>query len=148
MSVRTLGGPAKGIMGTAQFNLPNGTKIRIKHAIYKPDSDVNLISTFDLETSGFHHITTSEPKRLLHLFDENLSIVETCPADESRMYLTNIKPIQPMSFVAIANRITKSSESKAKLWHERLGHPGTSMFRKMLGNVRDLPITNFVIIYI
>ena len=58
----------------------------------------------------------------------------------SRLYFTYIKPVPYVAYKIIFQNL-----DKFQTWHDRLGHPGIDMMRKIIGNSvgHNLPTTRF-----
>jgi hypothetical protein len=62
--------------------------------------------------------------------EDKIKVIEKAPGTSSGLYYTKIKP--PHEYIAMQT-IFKNPES-FKIWHERLGHPGFTMMRKVINN--------------
>jgi hypothetical protein len=119
--------------GRATIVLPMGTQIVIEDALMYPDSTRTLLSYKDICRNGFHVETNSDNK------DEYLFItkhdryskrlLEKIPSLSSGLYYTYIKPVQHVTYKVIFQNL-----DVFKIWHDRLGHPGIGMMRKIIGN--------------
>jgi len=109
-----------------------GTQIVIEDALLYPDSTRTLISYRDIRKNGFHIETHEDNKEEYLLFTKDngygKQIFEKIPSLSSGLYYTYIKPIK--EFVALKT-IFRNPESY-RVWHDRLGHPGLGMMRKIL----------------
>lgn len=119
--------------GPALITLPQGTTLNIQSAIYAPNAKRNLISVKDIRANGFHiHTSTHKDNEVLHLVEKTnngMEIKETLFSYNSGFYITKIQ-----SFHSHTKDMALS-----ELWHDRLGHPGTSMFHRMMNGTRGLP---------
>lgn len=117
-------------MGRATVVLPHGTKIIINDALLYPESSRTLLSFKDIRANGYHVETKDENKLeflLITKLDGNRkTVVEKLPSLKSGLYYTHIKPEN----VALKT-IFKNPESY-RIWHDRLGHPGLGMMRRII----------------
>ncbi|WJZ90040.1 hypothetical protein VitviT2T_009216 [Vitis vinifera] len=65
-------------------------------------------------------------------------IMETLPAFSSGLYHTTIKPIE--SYVVVNQKF--NDPKVFVLWHDRLGHPGSSMMRRIIEHSHGHPLKN------
>jgi 5-methylthioribose kinase len=65
----------------------------------------------------------------LNMTDIHKRLLEKIPSLSSGLYYTYIKPIQHVSYKVIVQNL-----DVFKIWHDRLGHPGIGMMRKIVGN--------------
>ncbi|KAJ0881424.1 putative RNA-directed DNA polymerase [Helianthus annuus] len=97
-------------------------------------SQRNLISFKDVRLNGYHLETTSEGHdEYLHI--TNISsgkkhVLEKLPALASGLYYTKINAIESN---AVINKKFIDQENFI-IWHDRLGHPGSTMMRKIIEN--------------
>jgi len=147
-NIKTIGGRtsiARGA-GQAEVSLPNGTIIKIDHAIYAPMSSRNLLSYSDLRKNGFHICTSTDQDgcECLLLLDRDGRTVEKFLANERDLYTTYIDPTQNCN----ASFLVEDSEelpisaplNKFNLWHDRLGHPSSGTLRKMAYAIIGMPL--------
>ena len=133
-SVTTVTGSAKIIEGSGRANIsmPMGTQLEIVDALYSPKSQRNLLSFKDIRRNGYHIETMSEGSIKYLQITSNIqgskNILEKLLAFSTGLYYTTINTIEVN---AIVNQ--KSTEN-IKVWHDRLGHPGTIMMRKIITN--------------
>ena len=122
--------------------LPNGTIFHINDALYSSKSTRNFLSFKDICKNGYHIETMNEGnKESLYItsiiYGKNIS-VEKLLAFSSGLYYTTIKPIESY---AIMNQ--KFNDPKIfTLWHKRLGHPGSSMMRRIIEQSHGHPLKN------
>ena len=127
-NIHTIAGVAGLIEGHGQayILMPKGTRLEIKNALYSPSSKRSLLSFKDIRLNGFHLETWEEGnKEFLNIFSitqGNRTVLETVPAIATGLYYAKISMIE-------ANACENFT-----LWHNRLGHPGTSMMRKLIMN--------------
>ena len=69
-------------------------------------------------------------------------VVDELEVLPNQLYFINRKaPEIPMvSFAHNSNISSKVNTDKMDLSHDRLGHPGNTMIRRMINNVQDLPL--------
>ena len=129
----TIGGHDTVIVGSGQatFTLPNGTKLEIQEALLYPDSTRTLLSFKDIRVNGYH-IETHEDNAVESLLitqqkESGKGILEILSALSFGLYYTYIKPEQHLAYKIIFQNL-----DKFKIWHDRLGHPGVGMMRKII----------------
>ena len=128
--------------GKASFMLPNETQVFIKNALYSSKSRRNLLSFKDIRLNGFHIETTNENDNEYLLITSTISgkknILEKLHSISSGLYTMKIRAIESHNVM-----IPKIIDPKSfMLWHERLGHPGTSMMRRIIENSTGHPLKN------
>ncbi|CAL9031314.1 unnamed protein product, partial [Prunus brigantina] len=139
--VTTISGPADLIEGSgiAQVVLPNGTILSIQDALYSSNSRRNLLSFKDIRLNGYHVETKNEENmEYLCITSSNTQkhILEKLRALSSGLYYTTIQTIEAHSVMD-----QKSIDSNTfKLWHDRLGHPGSTMMRRIITNSKGHPL--------
>ena len=143
-NVQTISGPVDLIKGSerATIVLPNGTKFQINNALYSNKSNRNLLSFKDIRRNGYHietiHRDGNEYLLITCIIFGQKQILEQMASLSCGLYQTTIRPIESH---AIINQ--KFNDSKAFiLWHERLGHPGFSMMRRIVTNSNGHPLTS------
>jgi Reverse transcriptase (RNA-dependent DNA polymerase)/GAG-pre-integrase domain/Integrase core domain len=133
-NVNTVAGVSKLIEGSGKacVVLPKGTMIKMNDALYSSKTRRNLISFKDLRLCGFHVETTTENKEEYMCLTKNESgkkrVVEKMPAYSSGLYYTYISPIE----MNMASNQKVDDPVLYSLWHDRLGHPGTSMILRII----------------
>ena len=145
-NVMTITGSNKAIIGSgrATFTLRMGTTILIQNALLHPESTRTLISFKDIRSNNFHLKTIElDNKEYLLLTKSNgyeEQTLEKIPSFSSGLYFTYIKPVP-----YVAYKINFQNLDKFKTWHDRLGHPGIGMMRKIISNSvgLNLPIKRF-----
>ena len=128
-NVSTISGTTNLVEGSGRANitLPNGTRFHINDALYSNKSRRNLLSFKDIHINGYH-IETMNGDNVEHLYITSIIsgqklIMEKLSAFSSRLYHTTIKPIESYF---VMNQ--KFNDLKVfVLWHDRLGHPRSSM---------------------
>ena len=133
ITVHTISGPADLIegIGKAHFTLPNGTKFSINNALFSPNSKRNLLSFKDIYLQGFDtQSATEDGKKYMYITLEKSGkqkVLEKLPKLSSGLHHTYISAIE-------SHLVIKENSSDFTLWHDRLGHPGTTMMRKIIEN--------------
>lgn len=121
--------------GPATLVLPRGTLIHMKAAIYAPRATRNLLSFKDIRANALHIRTDIQNgSEVLHILKETqagMEILESLIAYPQGFYITR----------AHSFHTETSSNSITETWHRRLGHPGTSMFQKILKSTKGIPPT-------
>ena len=119
--------------GRAIITLPMGTQIVIENALLYPDSTRTLLSYRDIRKNGIHVETYEENKEEYLLLTKpteyGKQICEKIPTLESGLYYTYIKPIEHVAYKVIFQNV-----DAFQIWHDRLGHPGIGMMRKIITN--------------
>ena len=119
--------------GRAIITLPMGTQIVIEDALLYPDSTRTLLSFRDIRRNGIHVETREENKEEFLFLTKptgyGKQICEKIPTLDSGLYYTYIKPIKHVTYKVIFQNI-----DSFHTWHDRLGHPGIGMMRKITGN--------------
>jgi hypothetical protein len=110
-----------------------GMQVTIDNALLYPDSTHTLLSYRDISKNGLHVITHEENnEEFLHIIKKNgddNDILERIPSLPSGLYYIYIKPILHVAYKIILQNIDVFTA-----WHERLGHPGVGMMRKIIDN--------------
>ena len=126
----------------ATIVMPIGTKFQIDDALYSNKSNRNLLSFKDIHQNGYHIETINHNGNEYLLIIGQKQILEQLISSSYGLYQTTIRP--PESH-PIMNQ--KFNDPKAfLLWHERLGHPGLSMMRRIVQNSKRHPLTNIQIL--
>jgi len=132
--------------GKANIVLPNNTRLSIKDALYSPESRRNLLSFKDIRANGYHIETTDEDRKEYLYITARISgqklVLEKLPAFSSGIYYTIMKSIE--SNVVIHQKC--SDPKQFMLWHDRLGHPGSIMMRRIIENTHGHPLKNLKIL--
>src|SRR5450759_2972617 len=121
--------------GRARVMLPGGATLVCTHAMFAPDAQRSLISFRDLRSHGIHALTAiREGEETLEL-RQGQKCLATAKYGASGLYEIPIscptrgpRVMHPTSGSAYSVTIP----DKTNLWHGRMGHPGTTMFRRML----------------
>ena len=134
-NILTIAGRDAVIVGTGRaiFTLPMGTQIIIEDALLYPDSTRTLIGYRDIRKNGFHIETHEDNKEEYLLFTKDngygKQIFEKIPSLSSGLYYTYIKPVAHVAYKVIFQNV-----NAFQTWHDRLGHPGVGMMRKIICN--------------
>ena len=133
-SVSTISGTSNLIEGSGRANivLPNGTRFHINDALYSSKSRRNLLSFKDIRRNGYHIETMNEGNKeclyITSIISGKKIVAEKLLAFSSGLYHTTIKSIESN---VVMNQ--KFNDPKIfNLWHDRLGHPGSSMIRRII----------------
>lgn len=135
-NIMTIAGSNAHIVGTgsATLVLPMGSHIFIKDALLYPNSKRTLLSFKDIRANGFHIETEIEQDAEYLLITKidgyQKQVVERLPSSPSGLYYTYIKPTE--EYVAMKT-IFRNPES-FRVWHDRLGHLGFGMMRRIINN--------------
>ena len=134
VNASTISGIANLIEGFERANkmLPNGTRFHINDALYFSKSIKNLICFKNIRKNGYHiEIMNKSNTKCLYItsivYDKKL-IMEKLSAFSSELYHTNIKLIE--SYVVVNQKF--NDPKTFVLWHDRLGHPRSTMMRKII----------------
>jgi hypothetical protein len=144
-NIMTIAGSNAHIVGTRSATLvhPMGTQIFVKDALLYPDSKCTLSSFKDIHANGFHVETEIEHGTeylLITKFDGyQKRVVERLPSSPPGLYYTYIKPTD--EYVAMKT-IFQNTES-FRIWHDRVGHPGLSMMRRIINNSAGHGVRSF-----
>ena len=122
--------------------LPNGTKLQIDDALHYSRSNRNLINFKDICQNRYHIETSSEGN------SEFLSITSTVSCHKhllEKLHFLSFglyhKNIRTIYIYFTMNQ--KFSDSKIfKLWHDRLGHPGSIMICGIIKNSHGHQLKN------
>jgi peptide/histidine transporter 3/4 len=119
--------------GRATITLPMGTQITIEDALLYPDSTRTLLSFRDVRKNGLHVETHMDNKEEFLLFTKltgyGKQIYEKISSLQTGLYYTYIKPIEHVAYKIIFQDV-----DTFRNWHDRLGHPGIGMMRKIISN--------------
>ena len=126
----------------ANIMLPKGTRFHINDALYSSKSTRNLLSFKDIQINGYHIETMNygnkECLSITSIVSSNKLVVETLSAFSTGLYHTTIKPIE--SYVVVNQKF--NDPKTFVLWHERLGHSGSSMMRRIIENSQGHELKN------
>ena len=137
--INTISGPANLIegIGNVMLMLPNGTKFVINNALYSPKSKRNLLSFNDIYRQGYDTETATEGNMKYINITTNVlgkkKTLEKLPKLPSGLHYTYIHEIE-------CNLVVKEDPKTMTLWHDRLGHPGSTMMRKIIESTHGHPL--------
>ncbi|KAJ9548209.1 hypothetical protein OSB04_020752 [Centaurea solstitialis] len=128
--------------GKAHVLLPGETNLKIENALYSPKSQRNLLNFKDIRKNGYH-IETMDEGESEYLLITNISsgkknVLEKLSMYSSGLYYTKISAIETNMVI---NRKFIDRENFT-LWHDRLGHPGSVMMRKIIEQSCGHPLEN------
>ncbi|GJY42003.1 disease resistance CC-NBS-LRR class family protein [Tanacetum coccineum] len=134
------------IEAKACFVLPKGTKLIINDALYSSRSRRNLLSFKDIRRNGYHLETMTENNieylQITSINNGKKSIMERMKGLSSGLYFTYINQTE---INLISTR--KGIDNKIfTLWHDRLGHPGDIMMRRIIESSNGHPLKDLKIL--
>jgi hypothetical protein len=147
-NVNTISGTTNLIDGSGRANilLPNGTKLQINDALYSSNSRRNLLSFKDIRLNQYHIETTNEGNIeylcITSVVSCQKQILERFFGLSSGLYQTTIRTIE-------TNLVLNQKFNDPKtfiLWHDRLGHPGSIMMRRIVENSHGHSLKNLKIL--
>jgi hypothetical protein len=114
--------------GRATVILPGGFPLKCEMAMFAPDAPRSLISYRDLRNNGIHLSTSMESD------EDSLELIHgTSRITKVRAGKTGLYEMQIGAPDAADTRSCSLTVlPKTQLWHKRLGHPGTTMLRRMI----------------
>ena len=122
--------------------LPNGTRFHINDAFYYRKSTRNLLSFKDICKNGYHIETMNEGNKenlyITSIIYGKKIVAEKLKEFSSELYHTTIKPIESY---AVMNQMFNDSKTFT-LWHNKLGHLGSSMMRRIIEQSHEHPLNN------
>ena len=96
----------------------------------------------DLRLNGYHIETVNENKKeymyLVKRKSGNNETLEKLEAYSSGLYFTYISPIE--TYLVSNHKV--DNQEMFNIWHDRLGHPGTSMMIKIIKSSNGHPLNN------
>ena len=143
-NVNTISGSADLIAGSgrATIMLPCGTIFYINDILYSVRSRRNLLSFKDIRHNGYHIETTYNNNKeylcITRIVSSQKLVVENLSIFSSRLYYTTIITIE-------LNMVMSQKLSHPNifmLWYDRLGHPGSTMMRRIIENSHGHPLKN------
>ena len=143
-NVSTIYGTSNLIEGFERANimLQKGTRFHINNALYSRKSTRNLLSFKDIRRNGYHIETMKNGNKECLYITSIVSIkklvVETLSTFSTGLYHTTIKPIE--SYVIVNQKF--NDPKTFVLWHDMLGHPGSSMMRRIIENSQGRELKN------
>ena len=145
--IKTIAGSCIGQgRGPASIQLPSGVCLEIHDAIYAPTSLRNLLAFADVRRNGYHLMTWEqdgkETMRVVKHLSNTTQVIDELEVLPNQLYCFNLKApkIRMASFAHYSNISSNVNTDIMDLWHDRLGHPGHTMIRRMINNVQDLPL--------
>ena len=142
--VSTISDTSNLIEGSERVNrvLPNGTRFHINDALYSSKSRRNLLSFKDIRRNGYHIETMNEGNNeclyITSIISGKKIVTEKLSAFSSGLYHTTIKSIE--SNVVVNQKF--NNPKIFNLWHDRLGHPESSMIRRIIEHSNEHPLKN------
>jgi hypothetical protein len=119
--------------GPALVILPQRTTIKIASAIYAPTATRNLISFQDIRANNLHTHTSMKGKiEVLHILRQTKrgqKICETLPSQPPGLYVTQLQ----------AFHTEHKGRTPTKRWHDHLGHPGMTMYKRIIRDSIGIP---------
>ena len=136
--INTISGPTNLIEGVGKANLalPNGTTLKIENALFSPKSTRNLLSFKNIYHNGYDtQSRTVSNEKYLHIISKD-KILEKRPMLHSGLHYTYINV--PQAHMAVKENCCDSGI--INLWHDRLGHPGSTMMKRIIENTHGHPL--------
>jgi hypothetical protein len=139
--------------GRATVVLPGGFPFTCENSMYAPDAPRSLISYRDMRARKIHISTEMEKYEEVLVLRQGHELLATAKAGAEGLYTIVIKPmtVSPISPIDakdvsmaawardpeakshhLAQGVSLDTVAKPDLWHRRLGHPGTTLLRRML----------------
>ena len=122
-------------------------RFHINDALYSSKYTRNLPNFKDIRRNGYHNETMNEGnKKYLYItfivYDKKL-IMEKLATFSNGLYYTNIKPTE--SYVVVNKKF--NNPKTFILWHDRLGHPRSSMMQRIIEQSHGHPLKNQKILF-
>ena len=125
--------------GRATIVLLGGATLLITNAMFAPSASRSLISFKDLRANDIHTMTIVKNNKEALLLQRETEVLATTYAGCGGLYELPIQSGGQSHKVSLASESTKPQSSKRPagplplpekvgLWHNRMGHPGTTMF--------------------
>ena len=146
--------------GRTTIVLPGGFSLNCEKAMYAPDAPRCLISYRDLRTRNIHACTTLQGSEEVIELRQGPRVMATANAGPDGLYKVARKPLAsspstaaeevcmdawgvgPMTERNLAHGTPQGVQVvKPDIWHSRLIHPGTTMFRRMIPLVQGHNLT-------
>ncbi|GJZ63406.1 disease resistance CC-NBS-LRR class family protein [Tanacetum coccineum] len=137
-TIDTISGPTNLIdeVGKANVVLPNGTQLLIENALFSLKSKRNLLSFRNIYHNGYDtRSRTIGNKKYLHIINEN-QVFEKLPMLHSGLHYTHINV--PQAHMTVKEKYCDLGIFS--LWHDRLGHPGSTMMKRIVENTHGHPL--------
>jgi hypothetical protein len=134
-NILTIAGRDTDIVGSSRATILflMGTQVKIENALLYTNSTRTLLSYRDIRKNGLHVVTHEENnEEFLHIIKKNgdgHDILKRIPSLPFGLYYTYIKPIPHVVYKVIFQNV-----DAFMTLHERLGHTGIGMMRKIIGN--------------
>ena len=144
VNVSTISGITNLIEGSVRENimLPNGTIFHINDALYYSKSTRNLLSFKYIRGNGYHIKTMNECNTeclyITSIVYGKKLIMKKLSTFSYGLYHTNIKSIE--SYVFVNQKF--NNPKTFVLCHDRLGHPGSLMMRRIIEHSYGHPLKN------
>ena len=122
--------------------VPNGTRFHINDALYSSKSIRNSLRFKDIHKNGYYIETMNEGNKeslyVTSIIYGKKNVAEKLPTFSSRLYHKTIKPME--SYVVMNQKF--NDPNIFTLWHNRLGHPKSSMMRRIIEQSHGHPLKN------
>ena len=138
--------------GEATIWLPGNFPVKCKDAMFAPDAPRSLISYRDLRANNIHISTELEKDEEALALRQGRRLLATAIAGAEGLYEIAIKAISPTPRVveeisqvarekgpcAITSNLARkhdlylTASALSDIWHKRLGHPGTTILKRMI----------------
>jgi hypothetical protein len=126
----------------ATIIIPMGTQVTIENTLLYLDSTHTLLIYRDIHKNELHIVTHEENNKESLLITktngDGYDILERIASLPSELYYTYIKPIPHVAY-----KVIFQSVDAFQIWHDRLGHPGLGMMRKIIGNCTGHNLSKF-----
>ena len=140
--------------GRATVVLTGGFPLNCEKAMYTPDAPRSLVSYRDLRARNIHVSTAVVNDEEVLELKQGLMILVTARAGDDDMYkivINSLDNVSPISLIDdeevcmaawagdpeakrrnLVKGVSVDTKTNPDLWHKRLGHPDTRIFRRML----------------
>ena len=128
--------------GRATIVLPGGATLQMDNAMYAPDAHRSLISFKDLRANGIYTTTSVVKEKEALVLQRGTAVLATTFTGCGGLYELPItsgatpqkaslasEPSQPRAEDSVK---PTGPPTKVGLWHKWMGHPGSTMFRRMV----------------
>jgi hypothetical protein len=126
----------------ATIILHMGTQVTIENALLYLDSTRTLLSYRDIRKNGLHIVTHEENNKeslpVTKTNGDGYDILERIPSLPSGLYYTYIKLVPHIVYKVIFHNV-----DAFQIWHDKPGHPGVGMMRKIIGNCTGHNLNKF-----
>ena len=142
--INTISSSSNLIEGSRRANimLSKRTKIRIDDTLYSSKSRRNLLSFKDIRGNGYHIKTNNEGNEeyiyITSMISGQKLVLKKLHIFFSGLYYTTMRTIE--ANVAVHQKC--SNPIIFTLWHNRLGHPGSVIIRRIIENSHGHPLKN------